>query len=370
VTGHVEQVYRLMAEADGLPDGPVKVTVVEQAAAVADSHRDAELAFQVRKTLLGVCLSADQSELMLVAFAWCLAQCDRDPERFPIERILWEFRWVVSSLCTFPEVSRAKIDEMKAEMARRYQQAGAGPRSFCLMCRKMGVEMGDVEAAAAANAALRGAPVDWLSDGYPTELGFEISYRLFRNEPARALKAAGPFLSREIRSDHFEGQACADVLLPMLKQGRAAEAMASHRRGYRLRSRNIRHLDSIAKHIAFLALTDNLGRAVRLFEKHLPDALRTSNAFNRMRFLIDTVPLLDRLRKAGREANRLRVPAECPLAAGGERPIVSAVREWVRTSAGEWAAEFDTRNGNDYYARRLAAAPHLQRLFAACPLNP
>ena len=69
MTGHVEQVYRLMAEADGLPDGPVKVTMVEQAAAVADSHRDAELAFQVRKTLLGVCLSADQSELMLVAFA-------------------------------------------------------------------------------------------------------------------------------------------------------------------------------------------------------------------------------------------------------------------------------------------------------------
>jgi len=35
---------------------------------------------------------------MLVTFAWCLAQCDRDSERFPFERILWEFRWVVSSL--------------------------------------------------------------------------------------------------------------------------------------------------------------------------------------------------------------------------------------------------------------------------------
>jgi hypothetical protein len=212
--------------------------------------------------------------------------------------------------------------------------------------------------------------VDWLSDGHPTELGFEISYRLFRNEPARALMAAGPFLSREFRSDHFEGQACADVLLPMLKQGRAAEAMTYHRRGYKLRAGNIRHLDSIAKHIAFLALTDNLGRAVRLFEKHLPDALRTSNAFNRMRFLIDTLPLLDRLRKAGREATRLRLPAECPLAPGGERPTVPALREWVRATAAELTRAFDVRNGNDYYARRLAAAPRLQHLFSACPLYP
>ena len=57
----------------------------------------------------------------------------------------------------------------------------------------------------------------------------------------------------------------------MLRAGRAAEAMPFHRRCYKLRSRQIRHLDSIAKHVAFLSLTDNLPRAVRLFEKHLAE---------------------------------------------------------------------------------------------------
>ena len=365
MTDPVEQVYRLMAEAEGLPDGPAKVALVEQAAAVADNHNETELAFQVRKTLLGACLSADRSELMLVAFAWCLAQCDRDPDRFPLVRILWEFRWVVSSLCVFPEVPRAKVEEMKAEMARRYQQFGASPRSYWLMCRKMGVDMGDAVGAAAANAMFRKCPPDWLSDGDTTEQGFEISYRLFRNEPARALKAAAPFLSRQFSTEHFEGQACADVLLPMLRAGRAAEAMRYHQRGYKLRARNVRHLDSIAKHIAFLALTDNLGRAVRLFEKHLPDALRTTNAFNRMRFLTDTLPLLDRLRKSGKEKTEVRLPPECPVDSAGRVP---AIREWMHAAAAELAAAFDARNGNDYYARRLRAASRLQRMFAPCPL--
>ena len=369
MTDAFEQVAPLMAAAAGLQDGPAKVALVERAAAIADSHNEIELAFELRKALLGVCLGADRCELMLVTFTWCLAQCDRDPDRFPIERILWEFRWVVSSLCTFPEITRAKIDEMRLEMARRYQQAGAGPRSFWLMCRKMAVDMGDAKQAVDADRELRKVPSDWLSDEYATELGFEITYRLFRNQPDRALRAAAPFLSGEVRSAHFEGQACADVLLPMLKLGQGVEAMAYHRRGYRLRGGTVRHLDSIAKHIAFVALTDNVGRAVRLFEKHLPDALRTTNAFTRMRFLTDSLPLLDRLKKAGTGEMRLRVPSECPLAAHDERPTAVAVRKWAAVTAGGLAAAFDGRNGNNYYANRLAAIPRLQRLFSPCPLT-
>lgn len=369
MTEPAEQVYRLMSEAEGLADGPAKVALVEQAAAVADAHGEVELAFEVRKHLLGVCLTADQSELMLVAFTWCLAQCDREPDRFPIIRILWEFRWVVSSLCTFPEVSRAKIKDMLGEMGRRYVQAGASPRSFLLMWRKMAVDMGDVATATDTDLAFHHSPTDWLSDGAPTELGFEITYRLFRSQPDKALAAAEPFLSRQIRSDHFEGQACADVLLPMLKAGRAAEAMKYHQRGYRLRAKNVRHLDSIAKHIAFLALTDNLGRAVRLFERHLAEAIRTTNVFNRLRFFTDTLPLLDRLRKAGKADTMIRLPPECPVSADGPRAKGPVVREWMHETAARLAAAFDERNGNEYYTRRLRAAARLQRLFVPCPLT-
>ena len=369
MTDPVEQIYRLMAEAEGFSEGPAKIALIEEAAAVADTHGETELGFEVRKTLLGACLDGDRSDLMLVAFAWCLAQCDRDPDRFPIVRILWEFRWVVSSLCTFPEVSKAKITEMMGEMGKRYVQAGASPRSFLLMWRKMAVDMGDAATAADTDLAFRHSPTDWLSDGPPTEWGFEITYRLFRNQPAKALAAAAPFLSRQVRSEHFEGQACADVLLPMLKLGRAAEAMPYHHRGYKLRGKKARHLDSLAKHVTFLALTDNLGRAVRLFEKHLADALRTTNAFNRMLFLTDTLPLLDRLKRAGKEKMRLRVPPECPLAADNGRAPVLAVRKWMHATAAELAATFDARNGNDFYTRRLRAVPRMQRLFGPCPLK-
>jgi hypothetical protein len=368
VTEHYDRVAAILSDAAQLRDGPPKVAAYQDAAAIADSHQDLALAFSIRKTLLGVCLGADQSELMLVTFAWCLAQHDRDPQRFPIYQILWEFRWVVSSLPTFPEITRAKINEMKAEMVSRYQSAGASPRSYWLMCRKMAVDMGDAEAAIEADLCLQRSPIDWLADGPETETGFEITYRLFRKQYAKSLAAAEQFLTRNLRSDHFEGQACADALLPLLRLGRAAEAMPYHRRGYKLRGDIVRHLDSIAKHIEFLALTDNLSRATRLFEKHLPDALRTTNLFNRLRFLNDTLPLLDRLIRAGKKGVTIRVPDECPIAEEG-LVMVCELRGWVHSTASDLAQRFDERNGNDYFAGRLAAAPRLQRLFSPCPLT-
>ncbi|HVK08539.1 MAG TPA: hypothetical protein VM597_07150, partial [Gemmataceae bacterium] len=319
--------------------------------------------------LIGSGLSTDRCDDMLVAFSWCLAQHDRDPERFGIHLLLWEFRWVVSSLPTFPEVSLEKIEEMKAEMARRYQMFGASPRSFALMCRKMAVDMGDREAADRMNDWLRRCPQDVLSDGAETERGFELTYRLFRGEYARTIKVATPFLDRTIRSDHFEGQACADVLFPFLRARRPAEAMPYHRRGYRLRAASVRHLDSIGKHLAFLALTDNTTKALRLLEKHLPEALAATNSFTRLKFLLEIPVIFDRLAAGGSDSVKVRLPPTVPLNRVKDRYSVGELRDWLSGLAAELATAFDRRNGNSYYTTRLADLPKLQRWARPCPLS-
>ena len=370
MTDYAEEAQRLRLEAELLPQGhPARVDLLGRAAAIADTHQDIELAFDVRHDLIGAGLSTDRCEDMLVAFSWCLSQHDRDPERFGIHRLLWEFRWVVSSLPTFPEVSLEKIEEMKAEMARRYQMFGASPRSFALMCRKMAVDMGDRETADQMNGWLRRCPQDVLADGAETERGFDLTYRLFRGENAQVIKVAGPFLDRTIRSDHFEGQACADVLFPFLRAKRPADAMPYHRRGYRLRAKAVRHLDSIGKHLTFLALTDNTTRALRLFEKHLPDALATTNSFTRLKFLIEAPVIFDRLSATGRTAVKLRLPPAVPLTPVKGRYAVADFRDWLHGLTADLAGAFDRRNANSYYTKRLADLPKLQRWARPCPLS-
>jgi hypothetical protein len=66
---------------------------------------------------------------------------------------------------------------------------------------------------------------------------------------------------------------------------------------------------------------------------------------------------------------KIRMPRECPLSANGAAHSAMEVRDWMHAAAGELARVFDRRNGNDYYSKRLAAAPRLQWLFIPCPLT-
>jgi hypothetical protein len=373
VTGYTEEFARLMAESQAMPEhGRGRVDLLEQAAEIAESHNDSELAFEARHALIGAGLSSDQCAVMLVAFTWCLAHHDQDPERFGIHRILWEFRWVVSSLATFPEIRLAKIEEMTAEMARRYQMLGVSPRSFALMLRKMAIDMGDLKRANEAHEMLRRCPEDFLSDGPVTERGFDISFRLFRREYARAITAATPFLDRSLRSEHFEGQACADVLFPLVRANRAAEAMMYHRRGYRLRGANARHLDSIGKHISFLALTDNSDKAVRLFDKHFSAAVQTTNDFTRLKFYLELLTLFDRLVKSNIETIKLAISGGSTASVMSDargRVSVRELHHWLLEQTKSLAERFDRRNGNTHYSNRLSELPKLQRWFRPCGLK-
>lgn len=365
-----ERVRALLVEAGALPqNSPARVTLLQEAADLAEAHRDTALAFEARHELIGAGLSTDQCEVMLVAFTWCLAQHDRDPEAFGAHRVLWEFRWVVSSLPTFPQITLEKIEEMKNEMARRYQMYGASPRSYALMCRKMAIDMGDKAEAATMDRWLRQCPEDWLSDGVETERGFDITYRLFRGEWAKAIQAAQPFLDRTIRSSHFEGQACADVLFPLLRAGRPEEAMPYHLRGYRLRKGDSRHLESLGKHVAFLALTGNRDKAIRLFSNHLPDALATTNAFTRLKFLLEALPIMDRLVKEKIDTIRIPRLVDCPITSIKGRVPVKDLRAWLVELTASLCHEYDQRNGNDFNSKRLKAIPRLQRWFQPCPLT-
>src|SRR5438874_9151542 len=113
---YLSEIDELMTHAERLPDGAAKVAVVERAVQLADLHNDIPTAFRVRVRLMGAALSGGLSDMLLVAFSWCLSQQERDPTQFPENDILWQFRWVISELVEFPNVSKTQIEELFADM--------------------------------------------------------------------------------------------------------------------------------------------------------------------------------------------------------------------------------------------------------------
>jgi hypothetical protein len=146
--------------------------------------------------------------------------------------------------------------------------------------------------------------------------------------------------------------------------------MAHHHRGYRLVAGNRKFVGEVGKHVTFLALTANLGRAVKLFERHLAWALETRDLLTRFDFYLALRFLLERVAEAGQGSLKLRLPAAFPAHQEGGRYDVAVLAAWFEAALGELAGRFDGRNDNDGFARRLDEARCWKKWVTPFPLKP
>ncbi len=134
------------------------------------------------------------------------------------------------------------------------------------------------------------------------------------------------------------------VLLPLLRAG-LCEAMAYHQRGYRMVATNPAFMVVFARHIVFLCLTDNLAKALKLVERHLPDALAAPRR---------SLRVLSRLQAAARTPGRTAqirdqgAPAGKRADARFKGPLrdCGVERGEVAQELRDLGVQFDDRNGN------------------------
>jgi hypothetical protein len=364
------QILELLEQAGSLPSGPTQVALLEQAVSLADTHFDAEAGFDVRQRLIDAAQGAGQPDVMLVAFSWCLAQADRDPESFDAEQLLWKHRWVVFSLPVFPQVSRAQIESTMADMGERYRRAGSSLRGYHLLRRNVAMRLGDPVLGDEAHEAWLKSPRDWLSDGAANEQDFLVEYHVFRGHYEQALIEAEPLLTGRFRRVYEPTSTYPELLLPLLRVGRVETALNYHLKGFPLIARKPpQHLlTEYADHLTFLALTDNWAPAVRIVEKVLPEALVTVSVALRFDFYLATLLLLERLGEQGKEELSLRLPAEFQLHQDRGPCGTADLSGWFRRETTDLAGRFDARNGNDYFSGRVAELPELKKLAVSCPL--
>src|SRR5579872_633782 len=228
------QIVEFMEKASTLPHGAARIAMLEEAVQLADSMNEIDLAFEVRGELMEAATFGGRSDILFVAFAWCLAQFDRNPERFNDFGLLWKYKWVVDNGCSFPQISRSRVEELLVDMERRYRQAGSTLHAVALYRRKVMEHFGEREKAKAANAEFRKLKRDWLSD-CPACVAYDnLKYYINQGQWKRALQAAQPVLQNRLSCAEQPHLTFSGVLLPLFLLGRQEEAKAYQAQGYRL----------------------------------------------------------------------------------------------------------------------------------------
>jgi hypothetical protein len=362
-----EQIEDLLDEAEGLDHGPVQLALVERAVEIADVHNDLDVSFHARMTLVEAAIFGDRPDIALVAFSWLLSKFDAEPDRFDSFQLLWSYKWILGHVAHFPTIPKDRIDDLFDDMKRRYKAEGSTLHAYWTLRRDNAQTMGDKAEAKKANAKMLLTPRDHLSDCLACVQDGNVDLYAFLGDDDAAVKAK-PILSGRMSCSIVPECTYAGVVLPFLRLGNVKRAMECFTTGYQLIGRQSTFLPQKAKYIVGLTLTDNLSRAVKLLDRHLPEALASADPLAKFDFYLAARLLLEQFAETGKKTVPIRVPKLMEL--GGEaKPTVAAYSGWLDAELKGLATAFDARNGNKSFTKRVRDFRTIFEYAKPCPVK-
>ena len=191
---------KLFKQARSKEDGWPKIEQIREVTRLADLDGDTKLGFEARLELVEAAQSYPAE--VLAPFAWCLAQCDRDPESFHEKELLWTYKGIVLGIEYLPQIPMGQIDGLVEDIARRFHRNGISPRPIYRIKLFLAMHTGQRKQAQANHRKWVSAPRDEFADCSACECDTEVQYRIFMGQDNRALKMAEPILEGELRMSH------------------------------------------------------------------------------------------------------------------------------------------------------------------------
>jgi hypothetical protein len=291
--------------------GPERLAAAQLAVRLADEEGDEDLAYRARMRLTSAASWLDDTEIMIPSYGWCVAKHDSDPARFPIDPfgeedgadLLFQGKWMASDLAQNSGFPLAQIESVVDDLERRFREAGLSMHGLLQVRRDLALSSGDVGLAQRITAERDLHPKDDHSHCDACVRSSDVDLALASGDTDRAMA-----LWQEIHEGNYScgeepERVDATMLLPMLRAGRADEALAMHAAAYRLVRQYHAEGTMFAQHLPFLAVSGNLTRGLDMIERHLPSvAAAPFNERSTMHTLSRVAVLLDALADATRRA--------------------------------------------------------------------
>lgn len=356
---------QLIEEIDRTPWGPAEQALVAEAVALAVELGDDRLEYEARMRQTASANMNGATDVMLNSFAWCLARHDADPQRFPADLdyggadLMWQFKWMASSLRSSPAFSVDQITAVLDDMETHYRAAGLGLSGVLTARFEDAWDAGRIDDAEALRVQLEATPRDEHSHCDACGRSQFAGFFAETDRDADAIRLVEEMLEGGFSCGEEPEHALSRVLVPYLRAGRFDEAKSAHLRSYRLAKDNPDNLRIVANNIVFAALTGNEARALAQVERHISwlshDGLNVDAHFAALAAFAFA---LDRVTAAGH--------ADTPVRGADSPALIQFFGEhdgpWgaADLAATAWAAaerigaEFDRRDGTEGHARSLA----------------
>ncbi|MEX0717360.1 MAG: hypothetical protein WD066_12270 [Planctomycetaceae bacterium] len=346
-----DEIESLLDQAAELQHGPTQVALAEQAVRLADSTNDVDVAFEARELLVYYAVFSDFDEKAIVAFSWCLARSDAEPERFSPYKLLAEYQWIIGSATTYPGVSLERIDAMTDDLLRRLEERGHSPRSGLATQLSTLRFTGRLNASQEVFDAWRRAPRDEYTECVACEQDAIVDLHLVLDRFDLAWQSARPLLDGTMKCGSFPQTTTQSSLMwAMACRGDEESARDMHQLSFQAAVVRRKSLDYAATHLLFTTWAAETRRAVKTFESVLSWAAERGTPWQRCEFYSAAAVFLESLATRGNRRRRFRLPPDLPCRREHDSYKPAELADWFHQEAWKLAEQFDARNGNTWFS--------------------
>ncbi len=351
-----EDLDRLWNEAQNLDASPTKVAILEEAVRLADSLRDLERGYRLREELVEAATFSDFDDRALVAFSWCLAQSDNDPDRFPVDELLWRYgNWILYEIAENPYIPLEKIRALQRDCEARLRRRGFGLNSYYAIRMGLAQSMGFRKERDKFKKLWRHSQTDELNDCSACQLDLLIFVYACEKQYAKVIEAASPILSGTLGCNLVPHNTFGDLIDSYWALGDRIQAEKMFSSGYRLVADDRNSSWIISGLLNYLVRISDIHRGLQLVERHLPWVAKFNNLDAKATFYSRIANFFDCLERERPQVQKVRIPRSLPFHNQDARYAPAMLATWFREESEKIAAQFDARNGNNYYSWNLAS---------------
>lgn len=340
----------LILQASRLKDGdPVKIKLGEQAILLADQSNDINLKYRSRVSLIEDAAFAGQPEKALVNFGWCIAQCEKYPDQFPLTNMLWKYKYVIDCAIGFHSLSRAKLEQLLDNMKQHYAQAGFSLRPVHYMQAQLYLSMGELDKSLEQLQISQGLENDRFADCAACEVHFMIVLLTALNRYSEAINTALPLIQGNQSCAEVPHLTLPELLISASQLGKDDLGQMFLTSGYQLIRDNPNFLHQVGLQIQYCAIHNLIETGTDRIQNHYDWLSKNIDQRGHYQYYLGISMLLKSILNNGKTSIFLTMPKSFELYDENDRYNPKTLFDCFHNKALQIAKAFDERNGNDFY---------------------
>ncbi|MEM7476122.1 MAG: hypothetical protein AAF483_14100 [Planctomycetota bacterium] len=350
----LDPVYRdLLDKANAVWGQPEQIAVLEELVRVADSNKDVNVAYGARRRLIKCCNSQGVPAKSIVAFSWCLAQFDKNPELDDEWSLIWEYKVILEIIPVFAGVSREQIIGMQEDMADRLNRIGESERTAHYYRSWNFMRMGDYELAHEYQETYTKMPRTTVSDCTACERDRQVELLSRMKLDKQALQCANDIMIGNMTCGEVPEFTNAHIVKSQMRLGMIEEAVERQKVGYGGVRNAQKYLGTVGDLLLVPIRVGDLDAAMTQVLRHLPWAVDTAADELRFRFYAATALFFEALARESPGPKKMRIPNELGCWNEEERYSSSDLAGWFSQETQSLADQFNNRNGNQAYSNLI-----------------